>query len=171
MITIIGIDPGQSGGIAVISGNYYHAIKMPETEKDIYEHLKDIINTGKVNSEVICFLEKVHTMPTTAMGSMRCSCGRIHKTLKVIQGSASQGKFMQGYGTLRGMLIALGVRLEEVTPQKWQKAFVTSKARTESKTDHKNKLKAKAQLLFPDLKITLKTADALLIAEFGRLQQ
>ena len=39
-----------------------------------------------------------------------------------------------------------------------------------SKTEWKNKLKAKAQQLFPvwSKRITLATADALLIAEYGR---
>ena len=37
-----------------------------------------------------------------------------------------------------------------------------------SKTEWKNKLKAKAQQLFPGEKVTLATCDSLLIAEYGR---
>jgi hypothetical protein len=39
-------------------------------------------------------------------------------------------------------------------------------SRCASKSEWKNKLKAEAQRRFPDLKVTLKTADALLILEW-----
>jgi hypothetical protein len=51
---------------------------------------------------------------------------------------------------------------EEVSPQKWQKAMGCM-----TKGD-KNVSKAKAQQLFPQLKITHAIADALLIAEYAR---
>ena len=164
-MTIIGVDPGMSGGIAVINGDYHTAIKMPETEKDIADYLDSI--ESKFDNYTKCYIEKIHTMPTTRPERIRCSCGRYHNTLKIVQGGASQGKFMQGYGFLRGVLIALGIPFDEVTPQKWQKEFVPTKLKTETKTMHKNKLKAKAQQLFPDLKVTLATSDALLIAQHG----
>ena len=39
-------------------------------------------------------------------------------------------------------------------------------SKTESKTEWKNRLKGMAQQLYPDLKVTLATADALLIATY-----
>jgi hypothetical protein len=89
-------------------------------------------------------------------------------------------------------LIAAGIRFEDVPPQKWQKAlgiaprksgktkmvssaddpkvpFLCTELREvggESKTVFKNRLKAKAQQLFPEQKVTLATADALLLLEY-----
>lgn len=88
------------------------------------------------------YIEKVHSMPK--------------------QGVASSFKFGANYGFLRGCLIAHGIPFEEVTPQKWQKAMGCM-----SRGD-KNVTKARAQQLFPEIKITHAIADALLIAEYGR---
>jgi hypothetical protein len=79
-------------------------------------------------------------------------------------------KFGMGYGALRMALTALEIKYEEVPPQKWQKelGIVTRNKERESHTQFKNRLKAKAQQLFPTMDVTLKTCDALLIAEFCR---
>ena len=67
-------------------------------------------------------------------------------------------------------LLALGMPTEKVTPQKWQKVYQLGSSKSYTKIQWKNKLKAKAQQLFPSLgkKITLSTSDALLIAEYAR---
>lgn len=137
MSIVIGIDPGQSGGIALARGE--GCWKLPETEKDIYDLLYSL---REPNRGCDVWLEKVHSMPR--------------------QGVASSFKFGQNYGFLRGVVTALGFRLFEVTPQKWQKAMGCL-----TRGD-KNVSKAAAQRLFPSLKITHATADALLIAEYGR---
>lgn len=135
---IIGIDPGSSGGVAFIFENgEVEAFKMPDTERDILDLLS---STG--DEKPVVFLEKVHTMKG--------------------QGIASSGKFMQGYGLLRGIVTALKYPLYDVTPQKWQKSLSCLSG------GNKNVTKQAAQQLFPQLKITLATADALLIAEYGR---
>lgn len=143
----MGIDPGQSGGIAVLrsNGSVAQLIPMPATERDICEAI-----TVWTDDSVEAFIEKVHSMPQ--------------------QGVSSTFKFGVGYGGLRMALIAVGIPFDEVTPQTWQKALgvVKRNAKTESKNDHKKKLLQKAQQLFPGTKITLKTADALLIAEYCR---
>jgi len=80
------------------------------------------------------------------------------------QGVASSFKFGQGYGSLEMALTAAGIPFERVTPQKWQKALgCLTKGQ-------KNVSKRKAQELFPTMKVTHATADALLIAEWGRRQ-
>ena len=149
MKTIIGIDPGASGGIAFIfeDGQRY-AYKMPLTERD----LVDLLKSYDLDSCVV-WLEKVHAFPG--------------------QGSVSVWSFAQNYGFLRGMLIALEVPLYDVTPQKWQKWQGVTKSQAVSKigkTKHKNVLKQIAQQHFPELKITHAIADALLIAEYGKNQ-
>ena len=137
---VVGIDPGKSGGMAYIDmrDNSYAAIKMPDTERDIIDELRTLLSIGKP----VVYLEKVHSMPK--------------------QGVKSSFTFGQGYGFLRGSILGNEVRLENVRPQTWQKCLGCM-----SKGD-KNVTKAKAQELFPDLKITHAIADALLIAEFGK---
>lgn len=148
MITI-GIDPGVSGGIAIIRHGQIPMIecgitvyKMPETETDLVDGLKNI---AQHLGGCVAYLEKVHSMPK--------------------QGVASSFKFGQNYGMVRGVLAALGIRREFVSPQAWQKALGCM-----SKGD-KNVTKSRAQELFPGIKITHAIADALLIAEYGRREE
>lgn len=145
---VIGIDPGQSGGIAVNAGKLIEASKMPETERDIVDLLIEYRdNAFNMGLELICYLELVHSMPK--------------------QGVSSSFKFGKSYGTLIGILAALRIPYELVTPQKWQQAMGCM-----SRGD-KNITKQKAQALFPQVpKITHAIADALLIAGYGqRLSQ
>jgi len=143
----MGVDPGQSGGIAVIksTGQVIQLEAMPATERDVFDA---VCYLG--NESVNAVIEKVHSMPQ--------------------QGVSSTFKFGMGYGGLRMALIAADIPFDEVTPQTWQKALgvVKRNAKTESKNDHKKKLLQKAQQLFPGIKVTLKTADALLLAEYCR---
>ena len=77
--------------------------------------------------------------------------------------------FGRNFGFILGVLQTLGVRIELVKPSKWQKALSLGTASAcASKTIWKNKLKACAQRLYPNLHVTLQTADALLILEYGR---
>jgi len=115
---------------------------MPQTEKDIADLLADLVTELLWGASDAVYLERVHTMPG--------------------QGVASSGKFMMHYGFLRGVLVALGIPFEEVSPLKWQRALGCLSG------GDKNVTKQKAQQLFPHLTITHATADALLIAEYGR---
>jgi len=92
----------------------------------------------------VCFavIEKVNAMPK--------------------QGVSSTFKFGTSFGFCQGMLVAAGIRFEFATPQKWQKAL---DCRTGG---DKNVSKARAQSLFPGVKVIHANADALLIAEFAR---
>lgn len=144
----IGIDPGQSGGICVkYPDGDVMAHKMPITETDIMEIFNQVKkeSTG-MEMPVFAVIEKVHSMPG--------------------QGVASTFKFGRNYGFLRGCLISLGIPFDEVTPQKWMKYYSMKKAKNETKTEWKNRLKGKAQQLYPHLKPTLKTCDAILICRY-----
>ena len=84
------------------------------------------------------------------------------------QPGSAMFKFGRSFGFIIGVLEALGVRIELVRPQKWQKPLSLGTASTcASRSEWKNKLKACAQRLHPSLKPTLATADALLILEYG----
>jgi len=145
-VIYLGIDPGASGGIAVLGmEGGPRAWKMAATEADLYLGLVDTVaehwQAGGDESP-FAIIEHVHSMPK--------------------QGVASSFKFGMSYGGLRMALIAAGIPFEAVSPQKWQKAMGCL-----SKGD-KNVTKRKAQELFPSLKVTHATADALLLAEYGR---
>lgn len=145
---IIGIDPGAAGGIGVYSitqGRLITAIKMPETPTDLLAFLK----LHSLNSK--CYLEKVGGIPGNGANAMF--------------------NFGRGYGHLEMALLACRIPTETVTPQKWQKEFqLGGRGKTMSKTEWKNKLKVKAQQLFPTFNVTLATCDAMLIALYGSRQ-
>jgi len=138
----IGIDPGASGGIAFIPDNLPSeawASKMPETLADLWDILDGV---GFDSTSHHACLEKVHSMPG--------------------QGVASSFKFGQGFGHLEMALTASRIPFTYVTPQKWQKELGCLTG------GDKNVSKARAQQLFPHLKITHAIADSLLIAEYCR---
>lgn len=145
-VGFIGIDPGQSGGIARVKldGSVILACKMPETERDVWDLFKLAQAPGPSFDVTPCFamIERVHSMPK--------------------QGVSSSFKFGKGYGFLRGCLTASGIPWEDVTPQAWQKTMACMTG------GDKNVSKAKAQQLFPAVKVTHALADALLIAEYCR---
>lgn len=148
-----GIDPGQSGGLAALWLNSTQLEAMPATETDVWSWLshkwgQEQFGSARVSRFAV--IEKVHAMPGNGVSSMF--------------------KFGMGYGGLRMALIAAQIPFEEVTPQRWQKCLgIPVRKRDESKTDFKNRLRAKAQQLFPGVSgVSLKTADALLIAEYCR---
>lgn len=148
----IGIDPGASGGLACLTpGGVYHT-PMPETERDVWDWVNDTPKYRANGSPCFAVIEKVGGY---------------------IQGNKLPGSAMfnfgRSYGGLRMALIAAGIPFEEATPQRWQKTLgIPSRKKDESKGQFKNRLKARAQQLFPSVKVTLATADALLIAEYCR---
>ena len=149
--TIIAIDPGKNGGFAIRCNEHIECYKMPETPKDIHTILK-LFGPEDLpfitNVKVICYLEKVHGMPG--------------------QGGQAMFTFGCGYGWIEMALLALEIPTETISPQKWQKPLsLGTKSSCASTTEWKNKLKAKAQQLFPNIKVTLWNADALLILHYA----
>ena len=155
MKTLIGIDPGLSGGVAVWTFGVAGCRPMPATGGDIVDLLRGIMSASdKSGAETVCIMEGIG-------GYVK---GR------PLPGS-TMNKMGENSGFLKGAIQALGMRLELVRPQVWQKAFGLGTASAcASKTIWKNKLKAEAQRRFPHLKITLKTADALLILEYALMK-
>jgi len=149
MITI-GIDPGKNGGIAWISDGKPCVEKMPDTLADLWELIEDIrdgeLATPRFNGEhgYKAYLEQVHSSPQ--------------------MGVVSAFSFGNGYGHLEMALTAAGIPFERVRPQVWQKAMGCLTR------GEKNVTKRKAQELYPQLKVTHATADALLIATYGTRQ-
>jgi len=144
----IGIDPGVNGGIAWMQSGEdpaAAAVKMPGTIKDLRTVIADLHSSNMVCS---CALEKVASRPG--------------------QGAKSTFTFGRVYGQAETAIVCHGIALERVSAAKWQKFFGLITGKDVSRTKKKNQHKALAQELWPDLKITHATADALLICEWWR---
>lgn len=148
-MTIIAIDPGVSGGIAWRhDGGLVAAEPMPDTESDVKELLCTINGVGDCG--VIAYVEDV---------PKHCGPKLPASTVAVM---------FRNYGFILGVLATLGIRTILVRPHDWQKYFrLGTKSGSASKTEWKNKLKAEAQRRFPHIKVTLATADALLIFDYA----
>lgn len=143
---VIGIDPGASGGIAVHrAGEPVVAYAMPPTEADILHLVRDLTPEP---ARSVAFVESVGGFVGKAQpGSRAFTFGR-------------------GFGFLLGVLQERGVRVELVLPRKWQKHLNLGTASAcASPADWKRKLRNEAQRRYPALKVTLSTADALLILD------
>jgi len=140
---ILGIDPGTSGAATLMSaeGEILAITRFYQnTEHDTAEDFADFADDP--DEGVFAYLEQVHSFPG--------------------QGVSSTFAFGSNYGFLRGVLTALKIPYQLVTPNKWQKAMGC-----QSKGD-KKVTKAKAQQLFPNTKMIHAIADSILIAEYGR---
>lgn len=137
---IAGIDPGKNGAVSFLldSGEVIESFEYAKyTEHELAEAL------GRYGPKISkTYLEFASSRPG--------------------QGVKSVFSFGTNYGFWRGLLTALKIPYEIVTPGTWQRSLkCLSKG-------NKNITKAKAQQLFPASKITHAIADSLLIAEFGR---
>lgn len=152
----IGIDPGQTGAVAMICNGDVSTWDTPTTitkkgKKNRTEYLpaqmSGILSDMTGSPEVHAFIEKVHSMPG--------------------QGVASSFNFGTGFGLWLGILAGLQVPYTLVTPQAWKKALMQGMA-------DKDAARIRAQELFPcaagmlSRKKDIGRADALLIAEHGR---
>ena len=135
----IGIDPGKAGAICFLMGDDIKTFKCPATTHDMAEELILSQNIRKCTAIV----EKVHSFPG--------------------QGVRSVWTFAENYGTWLGILSALHIQYKLITPVTWMKFY--SVPRMERK-DRKNYLKQLAQQMYPDHKVTLYNADAILLANY-----
>ena len=87
------------------------------------------------------------------------------------QSSKATATFARHNGHLEMALLSLGISTLKITPAKWQKHFNLQGKKGESKTSHKNRIKAWAQQRFPQQKITLAISDAIAIAVYGYEQR
>lgn len=147
----IAIDPGASGGIAWKNGDGpMTAVAMPQEPTDTVKLLSELV----VKGYTVLFIEQLPRFVPMGGG-------------KGIPGSMAAVMF-ENFGIVLGAAMALGYRIERVQPQTWQKELGLGNSKGLSKTEWKNKLKGRAQELFPGIPITLKTSDALLIWEYGK---
>lgn len=149
-----GIDPGLSGGFARFHSYpmaVVEAFPMPVKGGEIDAgELGNILLDSRVFDDVIVIVEVVHSMPK--------------------QGVASTFKFGKGYGKILGMLEALGIHYELVTPQVWKAVVLAGTPKD------KDAAVAWCRRAYPAVNLVLPRcqtahdgmADALCIAEYGR---
>ena len=151
---IIGIDPGLSGGIAVLDNNKVKELfdmpVMPDGKKNkrqlnsallaklIKDHIEDIEDT-------VIIVEQVNAMPG--------------------QGVTSMFNFGQTFGAIKGICAALELPIYLIRPAKWKKHF-------ELINSSKDASRTKAIEMYPSLaqklskKKDVNKSDAILIARF-----
>ena len=141
----IGIDPGKGGGIAVITDETVQIHNCPRTV-DSMAHLIGMCLNDVAAHRTRVFLEKVWAFPT--------------------DGRAGSFTFGENYGQWQGILASHELEPVLVTPKMWQSHFEIKKGL--KKDIRKKILKQMAIERCPGIKkVTLKTADALLIAIYG----
>lgn len=150
-MTTITIDPGIKGGIAwhIHNVNEIQAVKMPDTPKGIVDLFKQ---QNFRNLDPICYLEELKGVPPN-------------------QSSKATWTFAEHYGTLKGALMALGIPIVYVRAQVWQKAIgatrppipkdASAAVKARIKAEGKRNIKKIVEARYPDLRVTLATADAL----------
>lgn len=167
---IIAIDPGKAGGIAILSEQgTVKAFKMPQTDGDVIEFFDNL--TEPLPPVKVCFMEKVGGFIGLRTKYILCPRCKDSIPIKTADPGSAMFKFGYGNGFLISTVMTRKIPLEMVTPQKWQKALSLGTKSGMPTTQWKNKLKAMAQRLYPALKVTLNTCDALLILHYARLLQ
>ena len=139
------IDPGASGGFAWHDAEGAKAIAMPKTEGDIRDQI----------------------LRLAAEGYRTCYIERVGGFIGTPQPGGAMFKFGRGYGFLLGVMAAYSVRVELVQAHTWQQTMGIGTKGKLTTGQWKNRLKAKAQQLYPGIQVTLATADALLILEYA----
>ena len=141
----IGIDPGKSGGICVIDGEFIKAYACPDNPTDMGLLFAMAISVNETKT-VVAYIEKVWAQPNN--------------------GIRQAFAFGVNYGTWLGVAGAYEIDLMEVSPQRWIKYFEVPKM---EKSARKRYLRDKARSMYPDLKkVSLKTSDAILIATYAK---
>jgi crossover junction endodeoxyribonuclease RuvC len=151
---IIGVDPGLSGGIAILDNTnvieLFNMPVMPDGKKNkrqlnsallvklIKDHIKNLEDTVMV-------VEQVNAMPG--------------------QGVTSMFNFGQTFGAIKGICAALGLPIFFVRPAKWKKHF-------ELINSSKDSSRTKAIEMYPSIseqlskKKDVNKSDAILIARY-----
>ena len=139
-MSYLSIDPGAAGGIAWMDRDgTVQAVKMPEGMTAQVDFLRVLAID---QPEIIAVMEKVG-------GYMPGNSGPAAAT------------FARHCGNLDAALYAISISVRLVAPNIWMKAMgVPSKL---TKPERKAHLKEKAARRFPHLKVTLATADALMM--------
>jgi crossover junction endodeoxyribonuclease RuvC len=148
----VGIDPGKTGGLAVIDGaDVVECIEMPVTpigqidSKKLFTILK---NFQESSFDIFCMLEKSQSMPK--------------------QGVKSTFSYGVSYGELLAVLKISETPFQEVAPMTWKKAFGLIKKTKADSCDVAKKLFPTESFVTPKGRFMDGKAEALLLADYAR---
>ena len=138
---VVGIDPGATGALVKLgcNPNSYLIFRFSKMTR------RSVAQSIRQWNDCVAGVEHVHIRTDTP------------------ESLGSQTQMVVHRGMLEGWLIAADIPYELVEPKTWQFEFNLG-GRFEDYNERKRAHKAKAQELFPDIKVTLDLADALLIA-------
>ena len=140
----IGIDPGKSGGVTMIQGNKIKTYKCPQRTEDMAILFSLLI--GDTSSyDVKLLMERVWARPNNAVRS-------------AFAYGVNNGQWM-------GIIACHEVPLQTCLPNQWISYYECDK--NLEYQERKRWLKEKAKSLYPNLNITLTTADSILIADYA----
>ena len=143
----LGIDPGAGGAMALFAPQLQ--VYPFAGYADTVERIKEIAQAAKTEgAELVVYLEN----PPFFSGKNGAAIAKLQRNTGIIE------------GTIRG----LGITLNLVPPQLWQKG-ISGTVGTKGAA-RKRALKEACALQFPQVKATLKNCDAILIADWGRKQ-
>lgn len=155
----IGIDPGASGGVAVLTELGLSTVaKLPDSERDV----ADLLRNATADPCVIV-VEKVGGY--IGGGEVCPAC----KQARNRSPGSSMFNFGRGVGVIVGCLLSLGKDFAEVEPQQWQATLGLKRPKSCSQVQWKRELKKRAAELYPQHKVTLSLCDALLIARYAKI--
>jgi hypothetical protein len=152
----LGVDPGVSGGIAALTrtGTIVGVTSMPATVQDLFEWVLAYGSDHRQNGPPrgIAVVEFVAAF---------APAGRK-------MGASGAMTFGKNVGHLEMALTIARIAYDRAVPRKWQTAIGVIYPKLSTQTERKNISKARAQQLFPGVKVTHAIADALLISEYCR---
>jgi hypothetical protein len=151
----IGIDPGRSGGISVIDRAELRTYNMPKSIKQmvdiLVEEVKRTIEKPEPVDGILVIIERV--------GMYRSDPAKGGKVFNI-------AKMIENFSGCKNATELAGLSFKMVEAKKWQ-GYLRLYDPKESHTQRKNRFKAFAQSVFPDVKITLATSDSTCLAIFG----
>lgn len=150
--TIIGIDPGANGGIAIWRPN--EAVKTVKMPRDIKE-ITELMTYYREISRPLVILEKVQLRSDDITANPG-------KAFRIQQ-------LLMSFQQLKDYITIAGVPYVLVHPISWQ-SYLKLRKKNEEKTERKNRYKQAAAYYYPNIKTTLWNADALLLMHFGRVK-
>ena len=153
---IIGVDCGRQGGIAVWTKDNVKVVKMP---KDLNE-LTPFLQYYKENYNPIAFIEKLTVRPDDiSVQNGQPNFGKLFRIQKMLA----------NYEQLKLVFENAGVPFCLCHPMTWESRLkVRSQIKLE-KAERKKRYADFARKWFPQVKVTLWNADALLILAFGQM--
>lgn len=145
---ILAVDPGKTGAIAAVFPDGTIRTANFCTEKDSADTINKWVVSALLDhgvTKTVAYVESIHSSPQ--------------------QGPSQAFAFGENFGVWKGIFANTTVETHLVKPQEWQR-MIPGRGGAEG-PKLKRILKAHAQRLFPNIKVTLVNADALLILKYG----